>query len=228
MGRSMCPECHHYLGILDLIPLVSFFFLRGRCRYCQKKIALEYFGVELVCGILAFLFSLRYLDGMLGAGMEGPLLFLMRDLLALGVLVFIFLYDLKYYLILDKITLPSIVFFFFVNIFLGFSWGDLLLGAAIAGGFFALQFIISRGRWIGGGDIRMGVLMGVMLGWKGTLVALALSYWTGALFGILLIALGKKQLSSAVPFGTFLSAATIMVLLWESRFLELWGQFIAG
>ena len=86
--------------------------------------------------------------------------------------------------------------------------------------FFALQYLVSSGRWIGGGDIRLGVLMGFMLGWQLTLVALFLAYLSGAIIGVILIAIGKKKMSSALPFGTFLAPATLAAILYGQQMLN--------
>ena len=90
----------------------------------------------------------------------------------------------------------------------------------MCGGFFLLQFLISRGKWIGGGDIRLGFLMGLMLGWPYALVALFMAYILGALIGTGLLATGKKKMQSQIPFGTFLSLATLVALLFGSQLLN--------
>jgi prepilin signal peptidase PulO-like enzyme (type II secretory pathway) len=145
-------------------------------------------------------------------------------------LLFIFIYDLKYYLIPDKIILPAIVITLISDIILSYfsvgsyfsNWlfysnnpnlSNFLLAATAAGGFFLIQFLISKGRWIGGGDIRLGILMGLMLGWPGILLALFFAYLIGAIIGLGLIAAGKKNWKSQVPFGPFLAGGTIICLL---------------
>jgi prepilin signal peptidase PulO-like enzyme (type II secretory pathway) len=159
-------------------------------------------------------------------------LMLSRNWIFTAFLIIIFLYDLKYYLILDTITVPAMIFALIINIFLSFlniqypisnilisiSW--FLVSALALGLFFLLQFLISRGRWLGGGDIRLGVLMGLMLGWPNSLTALILGYILGSLIGIILIVLKKKTMRSQVPLGTFLTVTTFVALMW--------GQEIAG
>src|SRR3989339_835436 len=97
------------------------------------------------------------------------------------VLSVIFIYDLRWYLILDIITLPACLVVFIVNLMLGFEWQNLLISGIIGGSFFLFQFVVSRGRWIGGGDIRLGLLMGFALGWPYILVAIFLAYFMGAI-----------------------------------------------
>lgn len=149
-----------------------------------------------------------------------------RDWLFICILIIIFIYDLRWQLILDKITLPAMVIAFGLNLWLGTSWFNLLLALGIGGGFFLMQYLISRGRWIGGGDIRLGALMGLMIGWPQIIVALILAYISGAVVGIGLLATGRKQWSSRVPFGAFLSAATVVVMLWGEEMLNWYLKLI--
>ena len=150
-----------------------------------------------------------------------------RDWFFIAVLIVIFVYDLCWYLILDNITIPAIIIAFVSNLFFGIDFLNLTLAVVIGGGFFLLQFVVSRGKWIGGGDIRLGALMGALLGWPQILVALALAYFSGAIIGIGLVRFGKKELYSRVPFGTFLSVSTIVTLLYGDEILR-WYLGIIG
>lgn len=206
--RSHCVHCKHVLGFLDLVPLFSYIFLKGRCGYCHKKISPQYFLMELATGtvfLFIYLFSPNYFA-------------IVFNIVISCFLIIIFLYDLKYYLILDKFTLPAMVVALLGNLLLGKEWWDLGLGALIGGGFFFFQYIISKGRWIGGGDIRLGILMGLILGWQAVLLALFMAYAVGAIWGVALIIKKRKKLNDPMPFGTFLTAATFTTMLF--------GQFI--
>jgi len=215
-GRSICPKCKEQIKWYDNIPLLSFLILRGRCRYCQKNIPLQYPLVEFTTAIIFvwqyfhFGFSSRFL----------------LSLVLSSFLVVIFVYDLKHYLILDKVVLPAMVIAFFGNLYLGLGFWNLILGAIIGSSFFALQFFISKGKWVGGGDIRLGALMGLILGWKFLLIALFLAYLIGAVFGLILIALNKKKMSSQVPFGPFLAAATFITLLYGQELLNWYSNLV--
>lgn len=222
LARSMCPHCKHQLSVLDLIPVVSFLLLRGKCRYCQKNISVQYPIVELLVGILFVVFFVNIFGvdfDIENLGLRNITL-LLRDWVAVCVLVFIFIYDLKYYLILDRVSLPAVVFFLVINLFLVSMYQNLLLGGIIGFGFFFLQYILSSGRWIGGGDLRMGLLMGVLLGWKNLIIALVLAYWSGALIGLILVFIGKKKFGSCIPFGTFLGVATLATILWGETIMN--------
>ncbi len=230
-GRSHCMYCHHRLEWYDLVPILSFVSLRGQCRYCSKAISWQYALVEASTGllfVLVYTFSIGTMT--LDVPTGDALLMLVRNLLVVCVMVILFVYDFRWQLIPDRFTLPAILFFLIFNSFLYTSavicnpatalcytiagWTNYVLGAILGGGFFLIQYVISKGKWIGGGDIRLGVLMGVILGLSGTAIALFVSYMVGALWGMSLILAGKKKMGSAIPFGTFLSIGTVIVLLW--------------
>ncbi len=209
-ARSICPHCRTQLATRDLIPVVSYLWLGGRCRFCQTSIHWQYPVVELVCGILFGLVAWRF-----GATVDTLIVAFFC-----AALLFIFLYDLKYQLILDVVLLPLIPCVFVLSLVRGYAWHDLLIGALVGGGFFAAQYLLSRGRWIGGGDIRLGVLMGMMLGLTVTIAALFLAYIVGAAVALFAIARRRLALQSRIAFGTFLSFATVLCLLWGRELVE--------
>jgi len=219
----MCPHCQKKINWYDNVPLISFIVLHGKCRNCKKIISFQYPIVELTTGILFVLAILNIEYSIFNIKYLIPVL---RDLFFISVLVIIFIYDLKWYLILDIITVPAMALALAFNLFLGYTWQNLFLAAIIGGGFFLIQYIISKGKWIGGGDIRMGALMGFMLGYPHIITGLMLSYIFGSIIGIILLIAGKKRMSSQIPFGTFLSAATIIVLLWGVDILALYSSLI--
>ncbi|MEK7211995.1 MAG: prepilin peptidase, partial [Patescibacteria group bacterium] len=153
-ARSACPHCGHKLAVRDLVPLLSFLFLRGRCRYCREKISRQYPLVEFAAVALLVLTYRVY----------SPDIFAVFGYAVLSLfLLVIFIYDYKYYLIPDSVTLPAIIFAFGFNFWRGFGVGNLFLGMAVGGGFFLLQYVISRGKWIGGGDIRLVAVNGIAI-----------------------------------------------------------------
>lgn len=223
-GRSHCPACRHVLSVRDLVPLFSYLVQRGRCRYCRGPIGASYPALELVTAALFTVAALVRLGPAAAGGWEAlaapgwPLL--LRDWAAIVVLVQIFLYDLWFGYILDQVTLPAMGVFLAWNLALGMPWQPLLIGAAVGGGFFLLQYVVSGGTWIGGGDIRLGALMGILLGWPLVIVALFLAYLAGGAAGAVLLASKRKSIGSQIPFGTFLSTATLTVLFWGQPLLE--------
>lgn len=207
-GRSKCPQCGHVLGAWSLIPIFSFIFLRGKCRYCQAKISWQYPLVELATGVL---FALAYYFD------SASILALFRDMIIISALVVIFVYDLRWLIIPDIVVLPAIAIAFILNLFVGVSAVNMLIGLAIGFGFFGLQYVVSKGAWIGGGDLRLGALMGVLLGWQAVLVALFLSYIIGAIVAISLLIKKKVSAKSQLPFGVFLAPATIIAMFWGAK-----------
>jgi len=214
-GRSYCPHCQHQLGFWDLVPVLSFLVLKGKCRYCQKSISPQYPLVELTTGVLFLLFfEIRF-----------PII----DIREIGFLfiiscflIIIFVYDLKHYVIPDKIIYPAIVIALIYNLqrcdLLGRS--HLLFSALGAAAFFGAIVLISRGKWMGIGDIKLAFLMGLLLGFPNILVALFLAFFSGAIIGIGLIISGKKSLKSEVPFGPFLVGGTLVALFWGRTIIE--------
>lgn len=215
LGRSYCPKCGKAIAWYDNIPLLSFLFLKGRCRHCHQKISWQYLIVEVATGLLFVLAWYLQKDTLGFVFLWENYLMLIRSWFLISVMIIIFIYDFKWYLILDVITLPAMAIIVVVNLMLGYNFLDLLLAGGIGGGFFLIQFLISRGKWIGGGDIRMGVLMGLSLGniWH-LIVALFLTYIIGSLVGIILILTNKKKWGSQIPLGIFLAVATIITLFW--------------
>jgi prepilin signal peptidase PulO-like enzyme (type II secretory pathway) len=218
-GRSYCPHCKHILDWRDLIPIFSFFILRGKCRYCHKPISLQYPLVELATGLL-FVFTTYNLQ---------PITYNLKILLNLGYqllvvscLVIIFVYDLKHYIIPDKVIYPVIAITFIYQLFRSLEFGILrsILSAVLASGFFLTIVLLSKGKWMGVGDIKLAFLMGLFLGWPKIIVALFSAFLIGALIGLILIALGKKTLKSEIPFGPFLVSGTFLALFFGQKILN--------
>jgi prepilin signal peptidase PulO-like enzyme (type II secretory pathway) len=216
-GRSRCVKCAATLRPIDLIPVVSFLMLRGKCRSCGVKISIQYPLVELSTGLLFLLAFVSF--------PFSP--YLARLLVFIPFLVVIFVYDLRYQLILDRFTLPAMIVAFVLNVWIGRSPTDLLIGAALLAGFFGAQFAVSKGKWIGGGDIRMGALMGLMLGWQQALGALFVAYVLGALVSVGLLATKKAKMDTHVPFGTFLVLGTLVMLFYGQSLISWYLGFFA-
>ena len=204
--RSRCVSCLRVLSWYQNIPICSFVWFRGICLFCKKKIPLDYLLVEIFTGILGlFLCYFHVVQDSLFS------VLFFRDAVILCCLVYIFVYDAKYMEILNRVTILPAIFLTFASVY--FGWQDfwtILWGVLVGGGFFLAQYVFSQGKWVGGGDVRMGLFMGVILGWPNILCALLLSYVLGALFGVWLLAHRKGQLGTSVPFGTFLAIGTLV------------------
>ncbi len=215
--RSMCPACNHTLAPMDLIPVVSFFLLKGHCRYCNANISWQYPLVELWLGLAFVCIGWIHLN----TGMSIVVPSIIHDACILFSLTFLFIYDFKYQELPDCITIPSILIIGLSSYVHEWLTGpQLLIGAAVGGGVFLFQYLISKGTWIGGGDIRLGVLMGVILGWPVILVALFLAYVGGSLVAVPLLLMKKSTWKTKLPFGTFLTIATVASMMWGQTILE--------
>jgi prepilin signal peptidase PulO-like enzyme (type II secretory pathway) len=216
-GRSFCPRCKHTLGWKDLLPVFSWVFLVGKCRYCKGKISWQYPLVELATG---FLFLLVY------AIFGQNLVYLLFLLYIVCVFVVIFVYDLKHYLIPDKILFPAIAVASMYRIF-GDFYGlpNYILAVIIGSGFFLIIFLISKGNWMGFGDVKLAILMGLLLGVPNILLALFLAFFLGAIIGLMLMAQKKKGLRSEIPFGPFLILGTFLSIFWADKIIQWYLNF---
>jgi len=233
-GRSFCPLCKHELAWQDLIPVFSFIFLRGKCRYCREKISLQYPLVELAAGIIFLLVFLPWCNEFTPVN----LLSLWYFWIISCFLIVIFVYDLKHYIIPDKIIYPAIIiagifnlqfliseegsapFFTFAPINGSSVFNYSILAAILVAAFFLVIVLISRGKWMGIGDIKLAFLMGLFLGWPNILVALFSAFFIGAIIGVGLVLSGKKTLKSEVPFGPFLVTGTFIALFWGQEIID--------
>src|SRR3989344_6549762 len=217
-GRSACPNCRHTLSWYDLIPLASFLILRGRCRYCRKSISWQYPIVELTTGIVWFILWQFLL-------FDWPVKLLYLILAA--DLVFIFVYDLKYYLILDKVIYLGLIAALVIVLGQTTTLGaDYLFragaGSLISGGLFFLLVTVSKEKWMGRGDIALGFLLGLVAPWPLVWLFLTLAFCLGAVVGVILLIFGKKKLSSQIPFAPFLITASLITIVFGERLVGIY------
>lgn len=207
-GRSYCPKCKNNLHWYDLLPLVSYSFLGGKCRYCSKRIGVEYPLVEVVMGILTgFLFW--------SSGFTFDLIFKTFFITILAVL---FITDLKKMIIPDRIVIPAIIISL-IYVILQFLFEPVLM-AFLIGLFFTALIIITKGKGMGGGDVKLGVFMGLALGFPGSLVALVIAFLSGAIVSLILIISGKKHFGQVIPFGPFLVLGSLVALFWSDNIMR--------
>ncbi|OGY22238.1 MAG: hypothetical protein A2126_04785 [Candidatus Woykebacteria bacterium GWB1_45_5] len=228
-GSSICPKCKHKLGPSDLVPIVSFLLLNGRCRYCHKKISLQYPLVELATGLL---FAFTFLHGyyLTNSINSINLIHLIYLLFIVSTLTVLFTTDLRSGLLPNSIVLPAIAAVaVFKIILLAFSDSDSVYGLSadlvasflVASAFFAIVYL-SRERALGGGDIKFVFLIALAVGWPALLVALWLAFLTGGLVAAMLILLGKKRFGQTVPLGPFLAFGGLIALLLGQQIIDLY------
>lgn len=227
-----CSICAQPAHPKEMLPILGYFAVKGRCHRCKEVIPWQYPATEAAFAFLFVVFAARAL-GLWGfalpafvAADEAFLLFV-RDALIASALILIFVFDYRAYIIPDRLTIPAMIAAILCNVALGVPVVSILLGGFLIGGFFAVQFLMSQGRWVGGGDIRMGMLMGFLLGpWLGV-VALLMSYVAGAVAGVFLLATKKREMGSHVPFGTFMALATVVTMLWGQQILDWYLGFFS-
>lgn len=228
--RSYCPDCKRTLGWQDLIPLLSFIILRGKCRYCQKPISWQYPLVELTTGALFVFIAWSKLTANNEQLTVLDIINFGYLLTVICFLIIIFVSDLKYYIIPDKIIYPAIGIAIFYNFVTSYfilhtsSFINFFISAVLASAFFLLIILISRGKWMGWGDVKLAFFMGFFLGFPNILVALFLAFFFGAIIGIGLILAGRKTLKSEIPFGPFLVAGTFITLFWGKELIQLYSH----
>ena len=223
-GRSFCPVCKHRLNFFDLIPIFSFLFLKGKCRYCKTKISLQYPLVEIATGLIFLSVIIYHLS------LITPKLLtasgIIYQLLIACFLIIVFVYDLKHSIIPDKVIFPAIAIAFIYNVYAMFVSNNVSIilnsvsAAMIAAGFFLFIVLISKGKWMGIGDIKLAFLMGLLLGFPNILIALFLSFLIGAIIGVGLILAKNKNFKSEIPFGPFLVTGTFMALFWGEKIIN--------
>lgn len=231
-GRSECECCHHKLAVIDLIPIFSYLILGGRCRYCHKKISRSTLALELAGGS-AFLVSTmlfpsmvyqEWLDPLVSFQLLKPMLSLAIGLwlVCLTIMMALFIYDLRWRLLPNKLVFPLIVISLLLSAVmnLGLAHVSLMdwlitlgLGMLPITGVYGILYLLSRGRWIGLGDVKLGIAIGLLIPWWGGVLVLFLSNLLASLASV--PGLLKRRISGAseIPFGPFLLVATYLVFL---------------
>ena len=215
---SHCQSCHHRLAAKDLIPVFSYLWLRGRCRYCRASIPRRLLWVELATGgLFAFLYAWYGFSAELGIMAFYTCLF-----------IIVFGVDLEQGLILNKVVYPAMAVALLFALFIQQPWigpwpapeiANAAMGGAIGFIIFLLLAVISRGG-MGWGDVKLAALIGLATGFPLVLVALVMGAILGGLVAIVLLALKKKARKETIPFGPFLSLAALITLLWGNNILN--------
>lgn len=226
-GRSMCPHCKHKLSALDLVPVISWLTLGGKCRYCGKTISIQYPVVELLTAATFIISYLSWPEPLQGAQIA---LFVLWLAMVVG-LIALLVYDLKWMILPDRIIVP-----------LGFIAGAMaiitiaiasdplrtvistVLSVAIGGGIFYVLFQVSDGKWIGGGDVKLGWVIGLFLTTPAqSFLMIFMASLIGCLVSLPLLLVHRLKKESVIPFGPFLIVAAMLVQLYGHTILQ-WYQ----
>jgi leader peptidase (prepilin peptidase)/N-methyltransferase len=212
-GRSRCPRCGVQLAAWQLIPLVSFGLLRGRCAGCKERISLQYPLVELASAAL-----------FVGAGVHvgGDLLLAVLLGIALWLLLVISIIDARTARIPDALNLPIIVAalaYAIAHEAIPFS------AVAVGTGFLGTQWIVSRGKWMGSGDVLLITGIAFLLpDWRAMIIALGVAYILGSLFACVLLLQRKKSHADTLAFGPFLAVGGMAAVFFGDAALAIFLQ----
>jgi len=215
---SYCGICGERLKMTDLIPVLSYIFLRARCRYCKERIPIRYLVVELLTAAGFLLLFTKY---------SMTIDFIMYVYLVSVLIVAAFI-DIDHMVIPDELVIAGLIggiALFFYNLFKTIDiygddlWWNPLLGAVSASGILFMIAIIGNLVYksesaMGMGDVKLFIPIGLFLGWRMSLFALLLSIFAGGLFGLFLIATGLKRKRDTFPFGPFIVLSTFITVMW--------------
>jgi leader peptidase (prepilin peptidase)/N-methyltransferase len=221
---SHCDTCGRRLGAIDLVPVLSYLVLRGRCRGCGSRIPLRNLLLEIAAGAAYGLLAWRF-----GLTFE-----LAPALIYVSVFMLVFVIDLEHSLILNVVVYPAMaVAFVFSFFWTGYEeyWPQsgpgialsALLGCAFGYGFMLLPYLITRGRGMGYGDVRLAGLIGLVAGFPLVIVGLLVGIIAGGLAALFLLASRVvKSRKQAIPYGPFLAAGAVAALVWGDSIFTWW------
>jgi prepilin signal peptidase PulO-like enzyme (type II secretory pathway) len=221
-GRSGCMTCQNELSWYELVPLISFLFLRGRCKNCKTKISAQYPIVEFITGVIFLSIFLKFQDIFFINTIAFSISYAYYATM-FSILLVIAVYDLKHKIIPDTLSLvfgilafiglflfSDYIFYLHIPTVLEFLSGILLSLP------FALVWFISKGAWMGLGDAKLALGLGWLLGFGRILSGAVIAFWSGAVIGIILILFSKKYgIKSEIPFAPFLVLGVLLAFLFE-------------
>ena len=225
-GRSMCPNCRHQLRGKDLVPVLSWLSLGGHCRYCQKPISIQYPLVELISALI-FALSYQFWPG--GHSAHGNELLLITWLICSVGLLALAVYDWRYLILPSRIIYPTLIvaiagrlgYILFYATNRPHSLESWALGLLVASGIFWVIFNVSRGKWIGYGDVRLGLITGTLLASPAkAFLMIFLASLAGSLYASPAYIKNPKMTNTKLPYGPFLIGATFVATLWGNSFID--------
>lgn len=227
-GRSMCPDCEHPLSIADLIPVISWIFLKGSCRYCKKKISVQYPLVETLF-VIAVLVSYHFWPLDLTDSTGYILFVIWLCLLVLGFCMSII--DIKWQLLPTKLVymfggLSGLLVI--TNSIINRDFSLLIspiIGSAVLFGTFWLIYQVSGGKWIGGGDVRLLAALGILLGWQKGLLAVVVASYIATFVVVGLVIFRKYKKGMRISFGPFLLSAAYLSFVFGDSVIRAYRSF---
>jgi leader peptidase (prepilin peptidase)/N-methyltransferase len=212
---SHCPHCKNAIKFYDNIPVVSYFLLRGKCRYCKGSISLQYFLVEGITALSSLFLIIKF----------GPSLSYLFYFAFVAALIVITVIDLYHQIIPDAISLPGIGVGLLASLLIPqITFFNSLIGILLGGG--SLILVATLYQWLfkregmGGGDVKLLAMIGAFLGWKAVLLTILLSSLIGSVTGILMMVVKGKDFKYAIPFGPFLSLGAVISLFYGEEIVR--------
>ncbi len=214
--RSFCPTCNQQLSWYELIPVFSYIIQRGKCRNCSVKISPLYPITELATGCL---FAFSYIQ--IGLKLET-----ITILLLISMLMIIFVSDIAYMIIPNKILLFFLPLFLIIRIFISplEPWYDALVGAVVGFLLIAIIILVSKGG-MGAGDMKLFGLLGIVLGWKQVVLTFFLAAFLGAMLGGILLMTNKVKKKQPIPFGPYIVAGSFISYFYGEQLLTFYLSF---
>lgn len=227
-GHSFCPSCKKRLTIRDLVPILSYIMLRGKCRFCKKSFSPHYLFLEAITGLvfLALYFRFPFMEFATMENLSMSIgLFIPFVLYSLysSFFVAIFFYDLQTKKIPDVFLFPLLAFTIIGSLILGTPdlW-SMAIAVIIALIFFGGQILISKGTWLGEGDLYLALSIAIIFGWKLFLVSIILSYFIGASLSIILLATKQVKKKTTIAFAPFLIMGAVIALFFGNDILSIY------
>ncbi len=212
---SHCPNCEKKIKIFDLLPVISYLLLKGRCRFCGERVGIRYPVVEAITGILFIALLLRFDINLV----------LLKYTVLICILIITTFIDLEYYIIPNEIVLAGLA----AGVILHYPAGDItvissLYGILSSAGFLLFVYLISllifKQEGMGMGDVKLSLVMGLFLGWPLSIMAVFLACCFAGGLGIFLLLLKKKSRGDIIPFGPFLAMGSFASLMWGTQIIE--------
>lgn len=232
-GRSMCTHCGHELAVRDLVPVFSYLALRGKCRYCGKSIE-DTPVAELLTAVIFVVSYLWWPFSLTSRGITvGRVLFIFWLVFMVG-FVALTLYDIRWFLLPDRIVYPLVVLALVQVALRAFAFGggwiavsEAVWGVLFTAGLFFAIFEVSDGAWIGFGDVKLAVVLGLLVGGPlRSLLLLFIASLLGSLVAIPLLVRGRATARTPLPFGPFLLLATVVVVLFGMHLTNWYENFL--
>jgi len=218
---SHCPLCKAVIKWYTNIPLIGYFLLRGKCHSCHSNISLRYPFIELLTG-LAFVSTFNT---------HGPTLVSLIYFMLIASLIVIAWIDIDFYIIPDVISIPGILIGFLSSVFiLNLNWLDSLIGIALGGGSLLsvaiIYKLIKNKEGMGMGDVKLLAMIGAFLGWRPIIFIIFASSFLGSIIGATYLIFSKEDSSKQIPFGPFISIATILYIFFGKQIINLYINYL--